>query len=146
MQTGASVRLALACLVVLAQACSANLAGRDESLYRRLGGAPVVSAVVDDVIERTAANPRASQSFDEVNLKNLKASIVEQICSLTGGPCTYGGDDMQTVHKGLKITEGEFTILAEELRHALDEHGVGTREKNELLRILAPMKKDIVTR
>ncbi|MDQ3195005.1 MAG: group 1 truncated hemoglobin [Pseudomonadota bacterium] len=118
----------------------------DNSLYERLGGYPVVRAVVGDVVDRTAANPKSKQSFDEVNVKNLKKSIVEQICSLTEGPCTYGGDDMQTAHKGLNISEGEFNILAEELRQALDAHGVGTREKNELLRILAPMKRDIVTR
>ncbi len=145
-QLRASALVAGACLVFFLHGCSTARTEPDNSLYERLGGHPVVSAVVADVVDRTAANPRSQQSFDEVNLKNLKQSIVEQICSLTGGPCTYGGDDMQTAHKGLNISDGEFNILAEELREALDAHGVGTREKNELLRILAPMKRDIVTR
>lgn len=116
------------------------------SLYERIGGEPVIRAVVADLVDRTASNPRANQSFEGVNLKNLKLSITEQICALTGGPCTYGGDDMRTVHKGLDINELEFNVLVEDLRFVLDHHGVGTREKNELLRILAPMKPDVVTR
>lgn len=116
------------------------------SLYERIGGEPVIRAVVADLIDRTASNPHANQSFEGVNLKNLKLSITEQICALTGGPCTYGGDDMRTVHQGLDINELEFNVLVEDLRLALDHHGVGTREKNELLRILAPMKSDVVTR
>jgi hemoglobin len=31
------------------------------------------------------------------------------------------------------------------LRERIDANGVGTREKNELLKILAPMKHDVVT-
>ena len=31
------------------------------------------------------------------------------------------------------------------LRDSLAHNGVGEREKNELLRLLAPMKRDIVT-
>ena len=72
--------------------------------------------------------------------------IVELICALSGGPCRYSGDDMKTTHAGLNITEAEFYALVEAERAALDHHGVGTREKNELLRLLAPMKRDIVTK
>ena len=52
---------------------------------------------------------------------------------------------MDKVHKGLKNTDAEMNLVVQFLRDALDHNGVGEREKNELLRILAPMKRDIVT-
>ncbi len=121
-------------------------AARAASLYERLGGEAVVTRVVDQAIARVAADPRVNQSFDKVNLRRLDASIVVQICALAGGDCRYTGDDMKRAHAGLGITEAEFYALVDALRDALDEQGVGQREKNELLRLLAPMKRDVVTR
>lgn len=51
---------------------------------------------------------------------------------------------MQDVHGGLGITEAEFYGLVEVLKNSLRAHGVAIAERNELLRILAPMKRDIV--
>jgi hypothetical protein len=34
--------------------------------------------------------------------------LVDQICSLSGGPCYYIGRDMKTSHVGLGITESEW--------------------------------------
>ena len=75
----------------------------------------------------------------------MKEKIVEQICSLAGGGCKYTGDPMDKVHKGLQNTEAEMNLVVQWLRDALDSAGVKESEKNELLRLLAPMKRDIVT-
>jgi hemoglobin len=118
----------------------------EHSLYHRLGGEPVMAKVVEQTIKRVTNDPAVNQSFDKVNLKKLDAKIVGQICALAGGGCAYGGDDMKTAHKGLNISEREFYALVEALRTALDANGVGEREKNELLHLLAPMKRDVVSR
>jgi len=115
-----------------------------DSLYARLGGKPVITQVVEQTIGSVARDPKVNQSFDKVNLKRLNEKLVEQICSLTDGGCTYTGDDMKRVHQGLKISEREFNALVEALRKTLDAQGVGEREKNELLSILAPMKRLVV--
>ena len=94
----------------------------------------------------TCSDPKTKRSFDKVNLVNLKKKIAEHICELTEGPCKYSGDPMKLVHKGMDITESEFYGMVEHLRIALDRAGVDEGAKNELLRILAPMKRDIVTK
>ncbi len=114
------------------------------TLYVRLGGQPVVAQVVNQTIDTVAQDPRVNRSFDKVNLKRVKTKLVEQICSLTGGGCEYTGDEMKSVHKDLKISEREFYALVEVLQQALHDNGVGEREKNELLAILAPMKRLVV--
>ena len=114
------------------------------SLYERLGGTAKVTAVVNDTIDRVAADPSMNQSFDKVDLKRVKALLVEQICALTGGGCTYTGDSMKDVHAGHKIRNAEFYGLVEVLRDSMRKHDIPLSARNELLEILAPMKRDVV--
>ena len=118
----------------------------EPSLYQRLGGEAVMAKVVKQTVQQIADDPAVNQSLDKVNLKKLDAKIVVQICAVAGGGCAYDGDDMKTAHKGLNINEREFYALVEALRTALDANGVAEREKNELLRLLAPMKRDVISR
>lgn len=136
--------LAALCCAGLLSACAAAPT-EEPTLYTRLGGKPVMTKVVSETIDQAASDPRTSRSFKDVKLQNVKDKIVEQICSLTGGGCKYTGDPMDKVHKGLKNTEAEMNLVVQWLRDSLDRNGVGTAEKNELLRVLAPMKRDIVT-
>ena len=136
--------VAAAAAALLLGACAAP-PDQSPTLWTRLGGEPVMKRVVGETIDQSSSDPRTSRSFKDVKLQNVKDKIVEQICSLTGGGCKYTGDPMDKVHKGLKNTEAEMNLLVQFLRDALDGAGVGTREKIELLAILAPMKRDIVT-
>ena len=87
-----------------------------------------------------------NQSFAKVDLKRVKRLLAEQICSLTGGGCTYTGDSMAEVHAGHNIRDAEFFGLVEKMRVIMIRNGIALRERNELLAILAPMKRDVVTR
>ena len=124
----------------------ASILASELSLYQRLGGEIVVTKIVEQTIKRVVDDPEVNQSFHKVDLVKLDKLLVEQICSLTGGGCKYSGEDMKTVHAGLNITEREFYAMVEALRAELDSHNIGEREKNELLRILAPMKRDVITK
>ena len=142
--TNRTLRLAGFAIALLLGAC-ASAPTAEPTLWSRLGGEPVVKRVVSNTMDRSSTDPRTKRSFDGVKLQNVKDKIVEQICSLSGGGCKYTGDPMDKVHKGLKNTEAEMNLVVQFLRDELDRAGVGTREKNELLAILAPMKRDIVT-
>jgi len=118
----------------------------EESLYDRMGGAPVLARVVDELMQLNRTDPRISRSFQKISVKRFRKTLIEQLCTIAGGPCQYAGDDMKSVHGGLDITDAEFNRLVENLVTALNGNGVGLREKNELLKLLAPMKRDIVTK
>lgn len=115
-----------------------------ESLYARMGGKPVVTAFVADTIDQVVADPRLDQSFAGVNTARVKEQIVALICQLAGGGCHYDGDSMRVAHANLDITEAQFYGLVAILRAQMRRHHVGLRERNQLLAILAPMKRDIV--
>jgi len=117
---------------------------KDQSLYARLGGKPAITAVVDDFVGNVAADTRINRRFAKTDIPHLKASLVDQICAGTGGPCTYTGPDMKTVHKGMRIRDEEWNALVEDLVKSLDKFKVPEKERGELLAVLGPMKPDIV--
>lgn len=114
------------------------------SLYARLGGKEAITAVVDQFVANVAADARINGRFATTDIPKLKKHLVDQMCSATGGSCTYAGRDMKTTHAGMKITNGDFNALVEDLVAALDKFKVPAKEKEELLALLGPMKKDIV--
>lgn len=132
-------------VVSLALAACASQAPK-ASLYSRLGGLPAIKAVVGKTLDTAASDPRTSRSFKGIKLAGIKESVVAQLCEATGGPCKYEGPSMAKVHAGLDITSAEFDAFAGQLVAVLDEFKVGSAEKNELLQLLGPMKRDIVTK
>jgi hemoglobin len=115
-----------------------------KSLYDRLGGLPAIGAVVDEFLKNVAGDTRIAHRFALTDLKDLRNKLVDQICQATGGPCTYKGGDMKSVHKGQRVSSADFNALVEDLVKALDTFKVPEREKSELLGALASMQGDIV--
>jgi len=115
-----------------------------DTLYARLGGAPAVSAVVDDFVANVAADARINAQFANANIPNLKKQLNDQICNATGGGCPYTGKDMKTAHKGMHIKDADFDALVEDLVKSLDKFKVKDADKQELLKTLGGLKGDIV--
>jgi hemoglobin len=116
------------------------------SLYARMGGKEVMTTIAAELIEHSATDAKLKRSFEKSNIPRLQQLVAEQFCALAGGPCVYSGDAMKEVHAGLNIRQDEFYGMVESLRVILDKHHIGLTERNELLALLAPMKRDIVTR
>jgi hemoglobin len=117
------------------------------SLYKQLGGREGIALVVDDFVANAVADERINTRFKALKpeqVSKLKSNLADQICDATGGPCAYVGRDMKTVHKGMNITDGEWSATVEALVKALDKNNVPAGAKGALLGVLAPMKPDIV--
>ena len=115
-----------------------------KSLYDRLGGKFSISAVVDQFVANVAADTRINGRFAITDIRKLKGHFVDQGCMATGGPCTYSGCEMKTIHAGKKISNRDFEALVEDLVKALDMFKGPAQEKGEFLSFLGPMKRDIV--
>jgi hemoglobin len=113
-------------------------------LYARLGGATGVRTIADTLIDRVVADPLTGPSFKDTNVRRIKRLLAEQICDLAGGPCHYSGDPMKEVHAGQHISEAQFYVMVATLKDVLKEQRVALGARNELLRLLAPMKRDVV--
>ena len=117
-----------------------------KSLYERLGGIDAIKAVVDDFVGNVAADKRINAFFAHTDIERLKHNLVDQLCQGTGGPCTYTGRSMKEAHAGMGVRSRDFDALVGDLGKTLNKFKVPGREQKELVAILAPMKKDIVTR
>ncbi len=132
-------------LALMMTGCSGvETAPSGKSLYDRLGGKPAITAVVDQFVVNVANDTRINGRFATTDIPKMKGHLVDQVCMATGGSCTYTGRAMRPLHAGMKITDGDFSALVGDLVAALDKFKVPAQEKNELLGILGPLKKDIV--
>jgi hemoglobin len=53
---------------------------------------------------------------------------------------------MKTVHERMGVDTRQFNALAEDLQISLAENGVANSTQNRLIALLAPMKRDVVTK
>ena len=137
--------------VVALVGCAAigeHMVSKEKSLYGRLGGKPVLTAVVDDFVARVVGDPRMHRFFAHADTALLKVKLIDHICEASGGPCKYAGKDMQTAHQGMGITHADFDALIDDFVTTLDKFKfwIPDREKHELLAVWGSLRKDIVTK
>jgi hemoglobin len=138
--------MVLMVLTVTLGAC-ATMSEPEPTLYKRLGGREGIRGVVDDFVAFLVADPRVNARFTKLTpaqVEKLKTNASDQICDATGGPCSYLGKDMKAAHTGMNITEADWNATVEDLIKALDKRNVAKKDQQELIGLLAPMKKDIV--
>ena len=117
----------------------------DATLYDRIG-ADRLGAIASELVDRSSSDPRTSRSWRKVSLHRVKGVLTVYLCSISGGPCVYDGDTMKDIHAGLDIDEAEMFTMVQSLRDIMASHEVPLRERNELLALLAPTKRDVVTK
>ena len=115
-------------------------------VFKQFGELPGLTALMDDFMVQLLADPRTKPFFEQADQAAVKKHLVEQFCVILGGPCTYTGRDMQTVHAELGITRGDFNALVEDLQIAMSQRLVPFHAQNKLLAKLAPMHRDIETK
>ena len=138
--------LAAVAAAVIASAVATNSANAQASLYDRLGGYDAILAVTDDFIKNVAADKRINGFFAHTDIPSFRRKLADFLCVGTGGPCIYFGRNMVSAHAGMGVRNRDFTALVQDLGKTLKKFKVPQREQTELPAILAPMKKDIVTR
>ena len=123
------------------------MAPQAPSLYKRVGGYDALAAVTDDFLGKLAGDPQLAKFFvghSTDSIKRIRQLIVDQLCAVTGGPCVYTGRDMKTSHAGLGVTEAEWNTTVKHFIASLDKFKVGAKEKDDLVTLVASLKKDIV--
>jgi len=131
-----------ASLAVIPVKASANAPA---TLYEQLGGKDNIKTVMDDFVLRLTMDPRIGDQFKDTNKARLSALLTEQVCEATGGPCKYPGLDMKAAHAGMTITKAHFNALVEVLVDSLNAAGVPFSLQTDILALLAPMHRDVIT-
>ena len=141
-----AAKFALAGSLLMAGASFAQqMAPKNDQLYQAFGEKAGLVALMDDFMTRLLADPRTGPHFKPANQQRIKEQLVDQFCALGGGPCVYKGADMKSSHANLDITKSDFHALVEVLQQSMDTQGIPFRRQNEMLALLAPMNRDIIT-
>lgn len=140
-----SIRSFVAALAVAMCLPIAAHASPEKSLYEQLGGKESIRKVMDDFVVRLKADPRIGDKFAATNAERLASQLTDQVCEATGGPCKYVGLDMKAAHAGMTITKAHFNALVEVLQTSMNAHSVPFDVQLEVLSMLAPMHRDVIT-
>ncbi len=140
------LRALLVALALLAAHGAPSRAAGAASLFEQLGGLAGIERIIGGTVDRSLADPRIAWSFDNANHERLKRLISQQVCHLAGGPCARRDRGMGPAHRHLGLAEYHFNALVENLQDSMEAAGTPFRAQLRLLALLAPMKREIVTR
>lgn len=112
-------------------------------LYEQLGKRAGIANIVEDLLYLIVEDDRINEHFAGVDVEQFHTNLTDQLCQVSGGPCSYTGRGMRESHADMNITDTEFNALAENLILAMDKHDVPTSAQNRLIKRLVPMYPDI---
>src|SRR5882724_632035 len=118
-----------------------------KTLYERLGGYDAIAAVASDLLQRLQADPQLARFWQhrgDDGLKREKQLLIDFLCCSAGGPLYYTGRDMKVSHKGMKISEGDWSAFLAHLNATLTAFQVPQAERDEVVGFVQSTKADIV--
>jgi hemoglobin len=118
-----------------------------KTLYERLGGYDAITAVTNDLLPRLQADSQLArfwQNRGEDGVRREKQLLIDFLCASAGGRLYYTGRDMKTSHKGMKVSESDWSAFLGHLNATLDAFQVPQAERNEVVAFVQSTKTDIV--
>ncbi|HET8562540.1 MAG TPA: group 1 truncated hemoglobin [Candidatus Binatia bacterium] len=120
---------------------------QSKSLYARLGGYDAIAAVVENLLPRLMKDAQLGrfwQNRGEDGLLRERQLLIDFLCASAGGSLYYTGRDMKTSHRGMKISESDWSAFLRHLHATLDTFQVPKKEREEVLAFIQSTKADIV--
>ena len=118
-----------------------------KTLYERLGGYDAIAAVANNLLPRVRADAQIGrfwQNRAEDSIQREKQLLIDFLCASAGGPMYYKGRDMVLSHKGMKISERDWSAFLGHLNATLDAFKVPQAERDEVVAFVQSTKPDIV--
>lgn len=120
-----------------------------KSLYERLGGYDGITVFVEDLLPRLQTDSQLGrfwQNRGDDGIAREKQLLIDFLCSSAGGPMYYTGRDMKTSHKGMKISESDWSRFLEHAGATMKSLQVPQPECDDIAGFVLSLKDDIVER
>jgi hemoglobin len=118
-----------------------------KTLYERLGGYDGITAFANDLLPRLQADPQLSrfwQNRGDDGIAREKQLLIDYLCASAGGPMYYTGRDMKTSHKGMKISENDWSTFLQHAGATMKALQIPKQECDEIVAFVLSLKEDIV--
>jgi hemoglobin len=118
-----------------------------KTLYERLSGYDGITAFANDLLPRLQADPQLSrfwQNRGDDGIAREKQLLIDYLCASAGGPMYYTGRDMKTSHKGMKISENDWSTFLQHAGATMKALQIPKQECDEIVAFVLSLKEDIV--
>ena len=118
-----------------------------KSLYERLGGYDGITAFTNDLLPRLQGDPQLGRFWKNRGADGMareKQLLIDFLCSCAGGPMYYKGRDMKLSHKGMKISESDWSIFLNHAGATMKALQVPQKECDEVAAFVLSLKDDII--
>ncbi|MCA9129086.1 MAG: group 1 truncated hemoglobin [Planctomycetales bacterium] len=115
-----------------------------ENLFEQLGGADAIAAIVATMYSSVAADEDLAHFFASADMQHLRTMQFEFIASALGGPVSYSGAELQSIHAGRGITGAHFSKFVGHLADAMQQHGATQAQIDSMLGKIA-LYRDRIT-
>ncbi|MBM80902.1 MAG: group 1 truncated hemoglobin [Planctomycetaceae bacterium] len=118
-----------------------------ETLYARLGGYDAISAVADNLLPRLMGDDQLGRFWahrGDDGIAREKQLLIDFLAHNAGGPMYYTGRNMTLAHKGMRISESDWSRFLGHLNNTLDHFNLGEAERNDVLGFIESTKSEIV--
>ena len=118
-----------------------------KTLYERLGGYDAIASMANDLLPRMQADAQLGRFYQhrgEDGLRRSRQLLIDFLCSSAGGPLYYTGRGMKTTHKGMNISESDWSAFLGHLNATLEALQVAQAERDEVVVLIQSTKADIV--
>jgi hemoglobin len=114
------------------------------SLYDRLGGADLITALIPTFYEQMLKDPELAPFFAHAALDKLQAMQREFISMALGGPIEYTGRPLAHAHHGRGISRSHLAKFTGHLLESLKALGVGDAEADEVIARVNASSNEII--
>lgn len=119
----------------------------EKSLYDRLGGYDGIASFANNLLPRLQSDTQLGrfwQNRGEDGIAREKQLLIDFICSNAGGPVIYTGRDMKTSHKGMKISESDWSIFLGHAGDTMETLNIPKQECDDIVAFVLTLKDDLV--
>ncbi|MCB2102986.1 MAG: group 1 truncated hemoglobin [Rhodobacterales bacterium] len=130
-----------------ARADQAAAPAKVPTLYERVGGYDAISAVVEELVARLAADDKVGRFWahrGEDGIRREKQLVKSFIAEAAGGPIAYPGRTNPVSHKGMRIDAEDWKRMMAHLDAILTDFKVPPREHKDVMAFIDSTRKDIV--
>ena len=124
-----------------------NMSDTTPSLYDRLGGYDAIAAVANNLLPRLMADDQLGrfwQNRGSDGIDREKQFLIDFLAHSTGGPMYYTGRDMTITHRGMQISESDWSRFIGHLNDTLKHFDLPASETSNVLAFIESTKSEIV--
>jgi hemoglobin len=106
----------------------------NQTIFERYGGFSMVRKVVSAFYDYVLDDEIMAPYFEGIDMRRQIDHQSKFISAVMGGPASYSDEHLQRVHARLGIDHEAFTVMAELLREAMEDHDMAAEDVDAVMR------------